>query len=282
MLSILPEITLAVVAVFVMVGGAFVRSSTGWITVSVTAIVAAGIVLFRQYGPPFSDPATLTTGPLAIDTLAGTLRWMGLGFGLLFTLMMARRAGWDGDGELLGMLLLMIAGVMLVASAADLITLFVALELVTIPTYILLFLGRSGPRSAEATAKYFYLSILSSGFFLMGLVLIYGLTGSTNLAAIGQSLASLGTEASLVRPALLAMVLIVASLGFKIDGGAVPLLRSRRLPGNDEPQRGAVGGGAKDCRALGAGKADNAARTAVSRVRLAVDDHALDPDNDDW
>ena len=135
-LSILPEITLAVTAVLVMVGGAFVRSNTGWITVCITAIVAAGILLFRQYGPPFSDPASLVTGSLVIATLAGTLRWVGLGFGLLFTLMMARRAAKDGDGELLGMLLLVVAGVMLVASAADVITMFLALELITIPTYV--------------------------------------------------------------------------------------------------------------------------------------------------
>jgi NADH-quinone oxidoreductase subunit N len=216
-LSILPEITLAVVAVAVMVGGAFVSSRTGWITVSVTALIAAGIVLFRQYGPPFSNPEVLATGTFTIDTLAGTLRWFGLGSGLLFTLMIARRAGQDADGELLGMLLLIVAGVMLVTSASDVITMFLALELISIPTYVILFLGRGGRRSAEATAKYFYLSVLSSSFFLMGLALIYGITGSTSLVGIGESFAA---ETTVVRPALLALILIVGSLGFKI--AAVP------------------------------------------------------------
>ena len=87
-----------------------------------------------------------------------------------------------GTPEYLGSLLLIIAGLMLVASAANLVLLFVGLELISIPTYILLSLGRRDPAGQEAAAKYFYLSVLSSAILLYGLSFLYGTTGTMQLA----------------------------------------------------------------------------------------------------
>ena len=70
---------------------------------------------------------------------------------------------------------------MLVASAANLVLLFVGLELISIPTYILLSLGRRDPASQEAAAKYFYLSVLASAILLYGLSFLYGTTGTMQL-----------------------------------------------------------------------------------------------------
>src|SRR5208283_189127 len=81
----------------------------------------------------------------------------------------------------LGSLLLIVAGLMLVASAANLVLLFVGLELISIPTYILLTLGRRDPASQEAAAKYFYLSVLASAISLYGFSFLYGTSGTMQL-----------------------------------------------------------------------------------------------------
>ena len=76
-----------------------------------------------------------------------------------------------------GCLLLIVAGVCLTGSANDLITLFLALELISIPTYVLLYLPRTTTAAQEAAMKYFLLSIFSSALLLFGFSYLYGLTG---------------------------------------------------------------------------------------------------------
>ena len=120
--------------------------------------------------------------------------------------------------ELLGSLVLVFAGLMLVCSAGDLVLLFLGFELISIPTYVLLFIGRLGRESDEATAKYFYLSILSSALLLYGLSLLYGVGGNTHLAMIQANLQYPSASSLPVLP--LALALILAGLGFKL--AAVP------------------------------------------------------------
>jgi NADH-quinone oxidoreductase subunit N len=86
-------------------------------------------------------------------------------------------------------LLLAIAGTMLVAAADELVLLFLGLELISIPTYIMLYLGRREAMSLEAAAKYFFLSILSSAMLLYGFSFLYGAAGTTDLDAVRQRLA---------------------------------------------------------------------------------------------
>ena len=86
--------------------------------------------------------------------------------------------------EFFGSLLMIDAGAMLVAAANELVFLFVGLELVSIPTYLLLYLSRRTATTQEAATKYFFLSIFSSGLLLFGLAYLYGLTGVSNLKAL--------------------------------------------------------------------------------------------------
>ncbi|MBB5349844.1 NADH-quinone oxidoreductase subunit N [Haloferula luteola] len=110
------------------------------------------------------------------------------------------------------------AGMMWMASAKDLASAFVALELVTITFYILVAFLRRNLGSLEAGVKYLILGALSTGFLVYGIAWIYGSTGTMNLQALGLKLAT-ATEAS---PALLLGVgLVLVSLAFKI--GAVPM-----------------------------------------------------------
>ena len=122
--------------------------------------------------------------------------------------------------EFFGSLLMINAGAMLVAAANELVFLFVGLELVSIPTYLLLYLSRRNASTQEAATKYFFLSIFSSGLLLYGLAFLYGLTGVSNLKAPG--LPGRARVPSVPQPqlALIAVVFVMAGLGFRV--AAVP------------------------------------------------------------
>ena len=206
------EIVLVVVAVLIYVGGAFVRARGVWSWIALGGIIVAALALAAS-----AQPGSSSSGPLEMDRLAWYVRWLALGTGALLVLLASRPLNAPGTAEYVGSLLLAIAGVMLVAGSGELVLLFLGLELVSIPIYILLYLGRRDAASQEATAKYFFLSVLASAMLLYGFSFLYGVTGSTDLRLIGEQLAEPGGFLDLAKVAL---VLIFAGLGFKI--AAVP------------------------------------------------------------
>ncbi len=118
-----------------------------------------------------------------------------------------------GLGEFYALPVFTCAGLMWMASAIDFVMIFVSLELVTISFYVLVAYMRRSPGSLEAGVKYLILGALSTGFLVYGITWVYGITGQTNLAAIGQVISqSAGYEA----PLLFGFLLILVSLGFKI------------------------------------------------------------------
>lgn len=120
-------------------------------------------------------------------------------------------------GEYYVLLLFTILGMMLMASAADLIVVFLALELLSIPLYVLSGFARPRPESEEAALKYFLLGAFSTGFIVYGVALVFGATGTTSLAAVLS--ASAANPANLVL-LLVGAGLILIGLGFKV--AAVP------------------------------------------------------------
>ncbi len=89
-------------------------------------------------------------------------------------------------GEYYAIILMSLAGMMLMAGTGELITIYIALELTSIPLYILAGLSRSDGRSAEAAIKYVLLGAMSSAILLYGMALLYGATGTTDLAEIAK------------------------------------------------------------------------------------------------
>jgi NADH-quinone oxidoreductase subunit N len=87
-------------------------------------------------------------------------------------------------GEFYAFFLFSLTGLMLCASADDLIWLFLALELTSLPTYIMVTISTRGTRSQEAGVKYFFLGALGAAIFLYGFALLYGASGSTDLVEI--------------------------------------------------------------------------------------------------
>ncbi len=109
----------------------------------------------------------------------------------------------------------MLGAIPVVGAANDIVTLFLGLELISIPTYILLGISKTDNAGAEATLKYFMLSAFSSAFFLMGVSYLYGVSGSTNMQVIHQVM---GTESS--KLISFAIILVLCGLAFRIT--AVP------------------------------------------------------------
>ena len=116
------------------------------------------------------------------------------------------------------LILLSTIGMVLVAYSTDLVMLFVAWELMSIPTYVLAGFMKKNPSSNEAALKYFLFGALSSAIIIYGISLSYGLTGSTNIAEVIQGYSTL--DPSLLPLALLSVGMFIAGFGFKM--GLVP------------------------------------------------------------
>jgi NADH-quinone oxidoreductase subunit N len=120
-------------------------------------------------------------------------------------------------GEFYVLVLYTTVGMMLMASARDLILLFLALELMSVALYVLVGFNRADPRSAEGSLKYFLLGAFSSAFLLYGIALVFGISGSTNLAVVAPMLRA-GAGASPMF--LVGAALILVGLAFKV--AAIP------------------------------------------------------------
>jgi NADH-quinone oxidoreductase subunit N len=121
------------------------------------------------------------------------------------------------QGEYFGLILLSTLGMLFLASAGELISLYVALELTTIPLYVLSAYLKEDFKSTEAGLKYLILGAVSSALLLYGISLIYGLTGTTDLIAIKKSLIIGFLQTGFTGPALiLGFVFIIAGFGFKL------------------------------------------------------------------
>ena len=117
-------------------------------------------------------------------------------------------------GEFYSLILLASAGMMFMSGARDLIVIFLGLEVMSIAVYALTAFNRRDRKSAEAGLKYFLLGAFSTGFFLYGIALVYGATGSTNIAIIGSSAAEGTASTGLLS---VAVALLVIGFGFKVS-----------------------------------------------------------------
>ncbi len=125
-------------------------------------------------------------------------------------------------GEFFPLLLLSTLGAMALASAGDLLSLFIGLETMSLGVYCMIGLRRGSSRAAEASVKYFLLGSFAAALTLFGAALLYGATGHTDLAGIGKAVATIGAPGSHVGAptVVVALVLVLSGLGFKVS--AVP------------------------------------------------------------
>jgi NADH-quinone oxidoreductase subunit N len=158
-------------------------------------------------------------GMIMVDGFSQFLTILVLGSGLVAVILAfdyLTRLGIQ-RGEYYVLLMFSISGIMLMSMAADLIVIFLALELLSIPLYVLA--GFAVPRSdsEEAAIKYFLLGAFASGFFVYGVAIIFGATGYTGLTDIFQAVQSGAVDLTLLA---VGAALILVGLGFKV--AAVP------------------------------------------------------------
>lgn len=169
--------------------------------------------------PQFGLEVEAFGGMLVVDGFATFLNILLVGAGLLtvgLSYDYLQRMGM-ARGEYYALMLFSISGMMLMAMAADLIVVFLALELLSIPLYVLAAFGRPEPRSEEAGLKYFLLGAFASGFLLYGIALVYGATATTSFTGI---LAAVQTGLEQPLYLVLGAGLILVGFGFKV--AAVP------------------------------------------------------------
>lgn len=208
--SIAPEIALSTVGVLVLLLEAFTpslrRTFTGLSAVGV--VVAAWLATRVPDGASFGGLIewTALTEAFALVVLLATL------LGLVASQGYLRREGILA-GEYHALLLWSATGMLLMLRATELLTIFVALETLSLALYALAAFNRKAKTGTEAAIKYFLLGAFASAFVLYGVALLYGETGSTRLAEIGAVLAA-GTAPSLL--ANLGGLLLIAGFGFKL------------------------------------------------------------------
>jgi NADH-quinone oxidoreductase subunit N len=155
-------------------------------------------------------------GMIIVDGYTAVLQILFLGVGL-FAVMQSydyiKRKGIE-RGEYYILLLFTLSGMMLMANAGDLIVVFLALELLSLPLYVLAGFARPNPQSEESAIKYFLLGAFASGFVVFGIALVFGATMTTSLAGI---VAAAKSPSTLL---LLGGGMFLVGLGFKI--AAVP------------------------------------------------------------
>ncbi len=217
--NLAPEITLLVGAAVIFLGGLskrLVRGSAG------LAVIFVLLSLLAAAGRSGISGNELVGNELHIGPLTWYVRLVTLLVGVLIILA-NRHVPEDRErGEYFALILSSLAGVSLVAVANNLVLLFLALELVSVPTYILIGISRRDLRSQEATGKYFFLGAFAAAIMLYGFSFLYGATGTTVLFGRPDGLHVRLTQVGAMSDTfvVLGLVLSLAGLTFKI--AAVP------------------------------------------------------------
>ncbi|MEX0876470.1 MAG: NADH-quinone oxidoreductase subunit N [Phycisphaerales bacterium] len=219
-----PEILLFIGTCLVMITGQWpnraIRQFTPWI-----CFIALTLAFFAA----MTSPSTSGMFPELIPYAKMMIAAVGLMILLLLSGTVDRRLEAEVDkgrrfesirsnrGEFYAFFMFSLTGLMLTASADDLIWLFLALELTSLPTYIMVAISREEDTALEAAVKYFFLGALGAAIFLYGFALVYGATGSTNLAEIAAVFAAEGISPI----GMIGLLVAVIGVSFKI--AAVPM-----------------------------------------------------------
>lgn len=225
--AISPVLAVAVTAIVVLVADLFVPTrrvdlAAGLSIVGVAAGFGCAAWLATQ---PKRTTFCLSRTQCSYVTDDYTVYFQLLFLAVLLVVLLLSRATVASDalpaGEFHFLLLSSGAGMLTLAAARDLITLLIALEVVSLPAFVLVGLRRGDPRGIEAALKFFLFSVVATALTVYGMALLYGVTGTVHVDGIGAALAGVraagGAKASL---AAAAVVLVVVGFAFKVS--AVP------------------------------------------------------------
>jgi NADH-quinone oxidoreductase subunit N len=214
-LRVLPEIILTVFGILVMLADAVMakpasRKPLGWL--AVLGALAALAASFWQYGLPAGDAFY---GVIRTDAFSVFFHVLIAGI-VLASLLIALDAVSDtteGLGELFALILFGAVGMMFMTSAVELLLVFIALEISSISTYIMAGFRRKTAKGPESALKYFLLGSFATAFFLYGIALVFGATGSTRIPQIAAAIAA-GHAPAIV---YIGLAMLIIGLGFKVS-----------------------------------------------------------------
>src|SRR5215210_1983597 len=219
-LALAPEIIVTLVLAVVLVADLFLDQSRKWLLSNLASFgLILAMVPILSLALSGDDIRPMVGGAYVVDNFALVLKALFLGVGYVVLLMSTNYVE-EGDyyeGEFYFLLLSSLFGMVVMSSSRDLITIFVALETLSIPAYMLAGWRKRDLRSNEASLKYYLLGVLASAIMLYGMSLIYGFTGTTLLTEIGRQVAGRAGEQPMVT---LAIVFIIVGFAFKVS--AVP------------------------------------------------------------
>lgn len=195
-------------------------SSSLYAAIAFSALIASiGYVVYEVVTNQIPSSALFSSDVLANDSFSGLFA-----IALLIVSIMTTVGSFNfmrnqsHPAVYYSLILLSAIGMVLVAYSTDLVMLFVAWELMSIPTYVLAGFMKKNPSSNEAALKYFLFGALSSAIIIYGISIVYGLTGSTNIGEVITGLAHLDPQ--MMPLAILAVAMFIAGFGFKM--GLVP------------------------------------------------------------
>lgn len=218
--AIAPEIVLALTACFVLVADLFLPREAKWLAMPLAAAgifgtLAAVVSLIGDDRGTFmiGGDATFVVSDFA---LLFKVVFCLIGLGILALSLNFFRSGSYYQGEYYFLLLVSLLGGLIMASARDLVSVFIAIEMISIPAFVMSGLRKGDVRSNEAALKFFLFGVLSSALMLYGMSIIYGITGTTVLVQINETLGAIGDEPIVV----LGVFFVLVGFAFKIS--AVP------------------------------------------------------------
>ena len=221
---LLPELALVVFAILGLLYEAFAKRSEPLVHLSIGLVgialaAATSLWLWSWEGPAGAvpnQPVTVLGGAIVFDRFAVLSRLLLLvvaALGLLLGHQYFARSEDEQRGEFVPLVLFATSGMTLIVASADLIVTFLALEILSLALYVLT--GLTGRRAAnEASMKYFLLGAFSSAFFLYGVAMAYGATGTTKIDAMAIALTGRGGTQAL---AVLGLALLAVGFAFKIS-----------------------------------------------------------------
>ncbi len=206
-----PEIILALVGLTILLAGLFIGPNNKGILgyIASAGLIAALCLTISN----LAVNETMFYGTITIDALSQFFKIVFISVSLLVTIASIKYT--DGNksaDEFFTLLMFSTVGMMVVASANDLITLFVGFELASLSTYALAGFEKNNPKSIEAAMKYFIIGSLSSALMLFGISFVYGMTGTTSIPGIAENAGALAASPI----GLIAVVMLIAGFGFKM------------------------------------------------------------------
>jgi NADH-quinone oxidoreductase subunit N len=217
--ALAPELVLTAAACLVLVADLFLPRDAKWVAMPLAAggllgTLAAIVSLIGQ-----NLPRETLSASFVVDNFSLLFKGLFCVLGLVITAISFDyfRKGRYYQGEYYFLLMCALLGGVVMASSRDLIAIFIAIELISVPGFVMTALRKADPKSNEAALKFFLFGVLSTAVMLFGMSIIYGITQATQLDAVREALGRLGPDEPVV---ILGVFFVVVGFAFKIS--AVP------------------------------------------------------------